>query len=478
MKSFFSIFKIKLEERSIACVMLVYLLFWHILFINKYVDQFITVHSNYHRLFVSKFHVSGFDPLTYAVVSDWWTEYNIYRHPLLAFFMYLPYQLNQGVIALTGHNGVQFIVGAILLFCAFYAFLFLYRILRELLGLQYLDAILLSVFLYSMAYIMIASVVPDHFIMSMFMLLLTLYVAGVKMVSGKPFTKWQTIILFFVTGGISLNNGIKVFLANFFVNGKKFWKPTNLVFAIMLPAICLWIGSRLEWNYYEKPRFLHRQEMKAIKVKKERTKLLKAFRDTTHIKDTLVQKQAFEHLLAEQQEKKNERKNKKAMFAHQGKPIAHGEFSQWTDITTPRGKSLVENFFGEAIQLHQDHLLEDVLSRRPVIVEYKWVGNYCVEICIFLLFIMGILCAFRERYFWLAFSFFAMDVFIHIVLGFGINEVYIMSPHYLIILPIAIGYLFKRLSGKVLIMIRLLVLTLTIFLLLYNGILFNSYLLR
>ena len=71
-----------------------------------------------------------------------------------------------------------------------------------------------------------------------------------------------------------------------------------------------------------------------------------------------------------------------------------------------------------------------------------------------------------------------MDVFIHIVLGFGINEVYIMSPHYLIILPIAIGYLFKRLSGKVLIMIRLLVLTLTIFLLLYNGILFNSYLLR
>jgi hypothetical protein len=166
------------------------------------------------------------------------------------------------------------------------------------------------------------------------------------------------------------------------------------------------------------------------------------------------------------------------MFAHQGKPIAHGEFSQWTDITTPRGKSLVENFFGEAIQLHQDHLLEDVLSRRPVIVEYKWVGNYCVEICIFLLFIMGILCAFRERYFWLAFSFFAMDVFIHVVLGFGINEVYIMSPHYLIILPIAIGYLFKRLSGKVLIMIRLLVLTLTIFLLLYNGILFNSYLLR
>ena len=54
MKSFFSIFKIKLEERSIACVMLVYLLFWHILFINKYVDQFIAVHSNYHRLFVSK----------------------------------------------------------------------------------------------------------------------------------------------------------------------------------------------------------------------------------------------------------------------------------------------------------------------------------------------------------------------------------------------------------------------------------------
>lgn len=51
----------------------------------------------------------------------------------------------------------------------------------------------------------------------------------------------------------------------------------------------------------------------------------------------------------------------------------------WTDKTTSRSQTLVENFFGESIMLHQQNLLGDVLRNRPVIVKYQSAVNYVVE---------------------------------------------------------------------------------------------------
>jgi hypothetical protein len=129
---------------------------------------------------------------------------------------------------------------------------------------------------------------------------------------------------------------------------------------------------------------------------------------------------------------------------------------------------LVETTFGAPIQLHQDYLLLDVLRNRPVIVEYRWVGSYVVEAIIMLLFVLGMWFARRSRFFWLAFSFFAFDMFIHLVLGFGINEIYIMSPHYLFIIPLGIAYLLKALKTKPHVALRLIVLALTVYLYIYN----------
>lgn len=93
--------------------------------------------------------------------------------------MYIPNQINQGLMMLTGYNCVQYIVGAILVFCAFYSFIFLYRIFREVIGTERWDANLLSAFYFSFAYVMVSAMVPDHFIMSMMILLTTLYITGV-----------------------------------------------------------------------------------------------------------------------------------------------------------------------------------------------------------------------------------------------------------------------------------------------------------
>lgn len=41
-------------------------------------------------------------------------------------------------------------------------------------------------------------------------------------------------------------------------------------------------------------------------------------------------------------------------------------------------------------------------------------------------------------------SYFGLDMMLHIGLGFGLNEVYIMAGHWIYAIPIAIGFLLKQ----------------------------------
>lgn len=478
MRNPFYIFKIRREERWGAVAALLYVMLWNALVINKYADKAFEQSYNYRHLFGKLFHISGFDPISYIVISNWTTGYNIYRHPLLAFFMYIPNQINQGLMALTGLNCATVIMGLMLVFCGFYSFILLYRSFREIVGLRSLDSWLLCWLTFSFAYVIVGVSAPDHFALSMFMLILTLYVAGRKLKARHEFTKWQTILFFIVTAGISLSNGIKVFLANLFVNGKKFWRPANLLVAIILPSLLLWCGARLEWKHFERPQYKARVEKRQMAQEKRHEKIANTIRTTTHLRDTASINRAIALAIARNDSARQARNMKKAVFAHAGKPIDHTEFGQWTDISTPRWASLVENIFGEPIQLHQDYLLGDVLVNRPVIVEYRHAFNYVVEAILVLLFLAGIWFGRRSRWLWLALSFFGFDMVIHFVLGFGLNEVYIMSPHWLFILTIAMGFLVRRAVGtRWLLPLRVLLLALAVYLVAWNGVLYAGFLL-
>lgn len=474
MQNPFYIFKIKRSERWPALAALLYVVLWNVLVVYKYSDRFFTVCEDYHRLFVNTFHISGFDPLSYLVISHWDTGYNIYRHPLLAFFMFIPNQLDQLLIMLTGHNWAAVIMALILVFCGFYSFILLKRTLNEVIGLLPADSWLLSWFTFSFAYVMVSISVPDHFALSMFMLILTLYVAGRKIKAHHPFTRWQTILFFIVTAGISLNNGIKIFLANWFVNGKKFWRPLNLLIVVVVPSLVIWFGARMEWKHFERPKYIARQHIKAYKDSLWRANTYAAFVDTTSVQGQDNIKAAYNKLIQKRIHAKYNRDHKKAAMAHAGEPINKTEFGKWTDISTPRWPSLVENIFGEPIQLHQDYLLQDVLLSRPVIVHYRYAINYIIEGIIVLLFLVGIWYGRKYKLLWLALSFFAFDMVIHLALGFGLNEVYIMSPHWLFVITIAIGYICKNVKARKI--MRAIVALLTIYLLLWNGIQYANFL--
>lgn len=475
------ILKIKREERWLMLFVFVFLAGFHALLIYKYYDMFTPIKRFYWPLFIRNFHVSGFDPITYSIVSDWSAGYNVYRHPLLAFFMYPAYLLNQGLIALTGQNCAIFVVAAMQLFWGFYAMLFFYRIVREVVGVSRSVATIMTLFFMSFAYVMLSCMVPDHFVISMTLLLLALYISGRRMQSGHRFTIWQTVLYFFLTAGVSLNNGLKVFFANLFVNRKSFFRPKNILIGVLLPAAMIWTFSRWEYRVFVWPQETQRHKVNAERKAKKQKKalemqmaqaredsMLRAKGDTLTLLARQEARKADEHKKAEAKKKRGPR---------QGAPIANGEFSRWTDITSSRWDAIVENLLGESIQLHQDYLLGDVMRSRPMVVRYKWKWAYAVEGFIVVLFLAGIWVGRRNRFLWLVMSFLAMDIALHVVLGFGINEVYIMSAHWIYAIPIAIAYLLRDPMPKLGRWVLVSIAAVALYLLSYNTTLIAGYLL-
>jgi hypothetical protein len=293
----------------------------------------------------------------------------------------------------------------------------------------------------------------------MFLLLITLYISGVCIKKSREFRWWQSAIFFYITAGVTLSNGIKVFLSGFFVNLKDFFRPKYLLLAVILPAALLWATATWEYRKFVLPKEKARAELKERKARE--------------LKEQVAQ------MTPEQREKFEEKKARRAVVlrrqaAKTGTPMENYGFLKWTDISTSRWQSTYENLFGESIQFHQDYFLEDTLVHRPVFVPYRWYLSYVIEAVMMLLFAIGIWFGRKSRFLWMCLSCFAVDLFIHVLLGFGINEVFIMAPHFMFVLPIATAYLLKEFHTR---WLRIGIALITLYLFIYNGYLLIDFLL-
>ena len=178
----FKLFKIKPEERIQSLVALTVIVLLNAIFIYRMHDLFMQEgFGPYWKVFERELHLSGYDPLTYLGVTDWDVVYQVFRHPLLSFMIWPLYLLNECLTWLFEVNCVQYLVALPLMACSFYSYIFLYRIHREVIVLDRWDATLLTAFYFSFAYILLSVIVPDHFTISMFLLLITLYISGVSL---------------------------------------------------------------------------------------------------------------------------------------------------------------------------------------------------------------------------------------------------------------------------------------------------------
>jgi hypothetical protein len=429
------------EEWILGLVVLLLLVILNGLLIAKYDALFSVVCDDYGKLLSYNYHVSGFDATTYSVLTEWGMKYDVLRHPLLPYLMYLPYGLNQILISLTGINGALYVAAVIILFFGFCTTIILYRILHELIGIGRWDATLLTVFFFSLAYVLVTYIATDHFGISLFLILWSVYLIGKASKEGRVLSTWKSVLLVLLTAGVTLTNGAKVLAAELIARGKGFfhWR----YFFIACGCLLLTVGLGL----WEERVYVYPKEQAEKKYFQEH-------------KAEMIQKARENH----------ERYKNAPWVIHKGKPFGKGSILKWTDKTTSRWETLKENVFGESLQLHDDYVLDDVLnSGRPVLLSYHYPWNYAVEVLLVLLLLAGICCGFRERLLWMCLLGIVPDALMHIGLGFAINEIYIMSAHWIYIFPIAMAYLLKVNSQQLIAnSVRSLIVLLTVYLLIHN----------
>ena len=437
----FNIFKVKKEERWLAFTMLaVFVTFNAMVIASHYHLYTMDGHGGFWSIFTKNFRMSGYDCWSWITVSGGRIHFVTSRHPLYLTFLYPLYLLNDWLIQNVGYNFAVYFMAVIIVFSAFYAVLFMYRVFREVLELRRKDARLLTLLLFSFGHVLIPTMVPDHFVISLMLLSLTLYITGKKMKKGQLLTAWQSLVLTFFTAGMATSNGVKTLLAGLFTNGKKVFTCKFISIGVVLPLFLLFGIQQSQYYLLEVPQ-------QAV---------------VSHIESETLKKNPQKVLEHKKQRDEWQR-------THLGQPVGDGVITKLMDVSTPRVPTIVENFFGESIQLHQRSLLKDVSWERPIFVEYNWSLNYIIEAFIVLLFIVGIVFSYKQRFFKMLLAWFACDLTLHLILGFAVTEVYIMTSGWAFIIPISYGYLLKRLSMKWLKLMRVALIMLTIYLWIYNA---------
>ena len=437
----FNIFKVKKEERWLAFAMLaVFVTFNAMVIASHYHVYTMEAHGGFWSVFTKNFRMSGYDCWSWITVSGGRIHFVTSRHPLYLTFLYPLYLLNDWLIQNVGYNFAVYFMAVIIVFSAFYAVLFMYRVFREVLELRRKDARLLTVLLFSFGHVLIPTMVPDHFVISLMLLSLTLYITGKKMKKGQLLTAWQSLVLTFFTAGMATSNGVKTLLAGLFTNGKKVFTCKFISIGVVLPLLLLLGIQQSQYYLLEVPQQAVVRHIESETLKKNPQKVL-------------------EH----------KKQRDEWQRTHLGQPVGDGVITKLMDVSTPRVPTIVENFFGESIQLHQRSLLKDVSWERPIFVEYNWSVNYIIEAFIVLLFIVGIVFSYKQRFFKMLLAWFACDLTLHLILGFAVTEVYIMTSGWAFIIPISYGYLLKRLSMKWLKLMRVALIMLTVYLWIYNA---------
>lgn len=365
------------------------------------------------------FHWSGFDQCTYIVTTQWRPMYVHLRHPILAYMLWPLSGLNDWLTEVTGVNCTIYILGVVWTCLSMLAWLLMYKILRQIVRLGHKESLMLDLMFFSLAYVMLATFVPDHMLLTLNVMLLTIYLSGRALQRGKTIATWKMLLLYFVGTGITTTNGVKLWLMD--VAGR--WKRHDLM-RIVKHSLWYFVPTLVLAGL-----FYYQEQTAEVEEDQFNARMEKRAQERDSVKFA-KQKAASLHRIE----------------ARTDKQLIDNPLFEWTDMSIEVLPSLVHNIFGEGLQLHEDYLLGDanIKGERPVIVKYRAWYNYVAEALIALLLLLGILAGARERFLWVCMMPFLFDMVLHLGFRFALTDVYIMTAHWAFIIPIAVGYLLKR----------------------------------
>lgn len=444
----FNIFKVRKGERCFFIIALIVFITMNATFIRSHYPAFTQANNGHigaYALFGNKLNLSGYDPFTYMTITQYTTRYELNRHPLITIFLYPLYLINHWIMTTFDFNAAMFIIAIFVILASVYSALFMTRILQELMKLKRKDAYWLTALLFSFGSIMTSSISPDLFIFSMFMLTLSLYVFGKAIINHRTVAWYKTAFLYLFTTGITITNGVKVLIGMLFVNGKKAFRARSLFLNFILPSVIIIIASYIQYENLYLPKLENDKRIFTQKQEKDPAQMAK--------EDSIAR---FKRELIN------------------GKQHTDVPYFNLINTDVDHWNCTLEWFFGESIQMHQDYPLVDIYMGRPMVVHYRHWWNYAIEVFMVMLFFVGIWIGRRNKNIQMLVSWFAIDIIIHIILGFGLDEANINGCHWMFFIPVALSCIYNVRGKKYITYIRPLVAVATFYLWIYNGIiLFN-----
>lgn len=379
-----------------------------------------------------RFNMSGYDAYLVNIIKDpiCHAQATI-RHPLFSLFM-VPIHFIYNIIQ--SNYVILCIIAGLTAGANYYMFL----ILNKIVGTNKAEALVLTVLFISFAYILLMGITPESYPFSLFLLVYSLYIIGNNMQKQIPTKLKQYMILFFLTAGVTVTNGLKVLAGILFeplTFKKKIIWLISITFAFLIVITPVYVGTK----------YLIRQSEAKSTI------------STTEIQTS------------EKQDLKIEKATAKKVPGFMG----------FIDFETPYIPAIIHNFIGESIVFHNAELgnRNQNLQNKIILTNYSHPFHNIIAIALFLLAVLSFFISFKNKFVKYLLCFFAVDILLHFVFRFGLNEAYIFAPHWIMIVPILIGFLLKKIPNKARKISICLISILSIYLLGENVYMLSSYLL-
>jgi len=347
--------------------------------------------------------ILGYDLWLLSWIKEPATAAASLRHPLLQTF-FIPFILLFKVLTL--FINVKY---AVFILCMFYmcvvsyCFVFIFRILFELLGISRLRAVLLTVLFSSFAHIMIQAFLIESFPLSLLLLILTLYISGLEIYKKETFTPYMYIVLFILTTGVTITNGVKIVVA-FLFKKEAFAKKVKWMvimgfcfFALVVPVI-------LVTKYViSNPQKIVATGAPSVKKAQPAGGIL-----GSHTPSAL----------------------------------------SFIDFKIHLFQSARQNFLEESTMFHTTDFQKDIDKGRDVYIQYSSPAYDWIVLSFYVITAILLILSLNQQYIKLLLAVLSVDVFIHLICRFGIGEPYIYAAHWMFIIPIIWGFLYKNQSLK------------------------------
>lgn len=378
-----------------------------------------------------KFHISGYDNFLVNIIKDpMHYAYATIRHPLLSLYM-LPLHIVYCI--LQSNYFIMCIVAGLTAGANFY----MYLILTKIVGINKIEATILTLLFISFGYILLMGITLESYPFSLFLLIYSLYYIGLRIKQNIPIKIKQYIILFFLTAGVTLTNGLKIIVAIIFEHfsfKKKFLWALYISITFLIAIIPVYVGTKLFIN-------------KANETSSSANPV-----------QIISSKQSI-----------NEKTNTSKQPG----------FLDFIDFNTPFIPAVIHNFIEEPIIYHDSKLdtRNSNLQNNIILTNYSKPFHFIIPIGLFLISMFSLIISFRNNFVQYLAYFYAIDILIHIVFRFGLNEAYIFAPHWIMIIPILIGFFLKKLPIRFRRIVTFAFTILSLYLLIENVQMLSSYLL-